>query len=313
MNSSKSRFVLSKRLFLFVLIKLSILNILIIGQFFHPQDSENDERAMTDKLIHRELSYLVNGCIFDVHNEVGPGVREECYQKAMEHRLNQAQIPTFGKPKTRKEFVYRDVVVDVFEPDLLLPDRIAIELKHHPEGLAPANFTQLLSYLKFWNLRLGLLVNFAMDKAIIERVPFEPRIAEVIEDYGHINNTIRDEHRDVLRRICESLHEINTQIGIGYPATTYRNLSIVEFRARALHCEGNVEVTPVFRERNLPHSSISPLVVDGRVCVQIEAIQDEISARAIRTMQTHLRLTGCDIGIVACFGKTRFLLRGVRA
>ncbi len=268
---------------------------------------------MTDKLIHRELSYLVNGCIFDVHNEVGPGLREECSQKAMEHRLNQAQIPTFGKPKTRKEFVYRDVVVDVFEPDLLIPDRIAIELKHHPQGLALANFTQVLSYLKFWNLRLGLLVNFAMDKAIIERVPFESRIADVFEDYDYIPDNIGIEHRETLRRIRESLHEINSQIGIGYPATTYRNLSIVEFRSRGLNCQTDVEVTPVFRERRLPYSSISPLVVDGRVCVQIEAIQDDISARAIRTMQTHLRLTGCDIGIVACFGKNKFLLRGVRA
>ena len=71
---------------------------------------------MNEKIIHKELSYRVNGCIFDVHNEVGPGVREECYQKAMEHRLLQAGIPFVPKPKTRTEFEYRGVVVDVFEP-----------------------------------------------------------------------------------------------------------------------------------------------------------------------------------------------------
>jgi GxxExxY protein len=267
---------------------------------------------MNEKIIQKELSYLINGCIFDVHNEIGPGVREECYQKAMEYRLAQSDIPFLAKPKTRTEFVYRGKAVDVFEPDLLVPDRMIVELKHQPEGLARENFTQVLTYLKFWNLSLGLLVNFAMDKAIIERVPCEPKEAEIEENYDYIRDQICDEHRPILRAVREALLEINQQIGIGYAATTYDNLAIVEFRARGLKCKSDTEVTPVFRERRLPTSRISPLIVGGRICVQIEAIYDEVTARAIRTMQTHLRMTGCDLGLVVCFGKTKFLVRGVR-
>ncbi len=33
------------------------------------------------EIIHKEISFAVNGCIFDVHNNVGPGDREESYQK----------------------------------------------------------------------------------------------------------------------------------------------------------------------------------------------------------------------------------------
>ncbi|MBC8872881.1 MAG: GxxExxY protein [Planctomycetes bacterium] len=267
---------------------------------------------MEEKIIHKELSYLINGCIFDVRNEIGPGVREECYQKAVEYRFAQSDIPFVPKPRTRTEFHYRGTVVDVFEPDLLVPERMIVELKHQPEGLARDNFTQVLTYLKFWNLRLGLLVNFAMDKAIIERVPCEPRECETEEDYDYIRDQICDEHRPILQAVRKSLLEINQRIGIGYAATTYRNLAIVEFRAHGLKCESDIEVTPVFRERRLPTSRISPLVVEGRICVQIEAIYDEITARAIRTMQTHLRMTGGDLGLVACFGKTKFLIRGVR-
>jgi len=111
---------------------------------------------MTEKIIHKELSYHVNGCIFGVHNEVGPGLREECYQKAMEHALVHAGIPFASKPRTRSELVYKGLVVDVFEPDLLIHDRIVVELKHQPEGLVRDNFTQVLNYLKFLDLRLGL-------------------------------------------------------------------------------------------------------------------------------------------------------------
>ena len=35
------------------------------------------------EILHKELSFLVNGCIFDVHNRVGPGLREETYQKGL--------------------------------------------------------------------------------------------------------------------------------------------------------------------------------------------------------------------------------------
>jgi GxxExxY protein len=265
-----------------------------------------------DKIIHKRRSYRVNGCIFDVHNEVGPGLREECYQKALEHRLREAAIPFVPKPETRSELVYRNVVVDAFEPDLLLSGRMIVELKHQPDGFARENFTQLLSYLKFWNLRMGLLVNFALDKAIVERVPYSPRCAEVAEDYEYIHHVIREEHRSPLQTIRDALLALNEQIGIGYADTTYRNLATVELRLRGATCDANVEVTPRFRERELPPSSIRPLLVDGLICVQIDALHDEITARAIRTMQTHLRLTGCDIGIVACFGKSRFLMRGVR-
>lgn len=167
-------------------------------------------------------------------------------------------------------------------------------------------------YLKFWNLRLGLLVNVAMDRAIIERVPYEPREAEVDEDYDYIRDLIQDRHRPTLQNIRESLLEIIKRVGIGYAATTYRNLAVVEFRSRGLHCESEVAVTPMFRERRLPPSPIAPLMVERSVCVQIEAIYNDISARAVRTMQTHLRLTGCDLGIIACFGKTKFMIRGVR-
>lgn len=52
-------------------------------------------------IVERELSYIVNGCIFDVHNDVGPGVREECYQKSMEIRLAEEDVSYLAKPYTR--------------------------------------------------------------------------------------------------------------------------------------------------------------------------------------------------------------------
>ncbi len=267
---------------------------------------------MPDKIIHKELSYRIVGCLFDVHNEVGPGVREECYQKAIELRLMHDGIPFVATPATRRELIYRGEVADVFEPDLLVAEHIVLELKHLPEGFAQANFTQLLSYLKCWNWQLGLLVNMAMDRCIVERLPFAPIEAIPEEDYSFIQELLRLEDRPLLREIREALLEIHRSIGLGYADTTYRNLVSIELRHRGCLCIGQPDVLPTFRERQLPSSRITPFVVDDRVCVQVEAIYDEVSARAVRTMQTHLKLTGCRIGLIVVFGKNRFLIRGVR-
>ena len=267
---------------------------------------------MPDKIIHKELSFKVTGCLFDVHNEVGPGVREECYQKAIELRLAIAGIPFVAKPATRRELIYRDQVADVFEPDLLVAEQMILELKHLPDGFAQANFTQLLSYLKFWNWQLGLLVNMAMDHCHVKRLPFTPAIVNPEEDYSFIESVICSEDRPLLRTIRESLLEIHRSIGLGYADTTYRSLLGIELGHRGCNYHWQPEVLPTFRERQLPFSRISPFVVDHRVCVQVEAIYDEVSARAVRTMQTHLQLTGCRIGFIVVFGKSRFLIRGVR-
>ena len=53
-------------------------------------------------------------------------------------------------------------------------------------------------------------------------------------------------------------------------------------------------------------------MVGNDILVEVEALQDEITARAIRTMQGHLKLTGARIGVVVNFGKRSFEIRGVR-
>lgn len=270
-----------------------------------------DNRLNAERIIHKELSYLVNGCVFDVHNEVGPGLREESYQKAMEVRLAEKGIPFVAKPATRGELIYRGQQVDLFEPDLIIANLLIPELKHHPEGFAPENFAQLLCYLKFWQIRLGMLVNFAMDRAIIERVPYDPRDAPVDEDYEHIPAYIQSKHKTLLRAIRDGVLELHRVFGVGYPTTTCRKLAVVEWRANGLDCLDCVNVEPLFHERKLPRSNITPVVVEKHICVQVDAIYDAISARAVRTMQTHLRLTDCDIGLIVSFGKTKLMLRGV--
>jgi GxxExxY protein len=264
-----------------------------------------------DAIIEKELSYRINGCIFDVHNEVGPGLREECYQSAMKVRLNQAGLPYLAKPQTRHELIYLGQVADVFESDFVVSDRIVLELKTHPEGMPTSAFRQTINYLKFWKFELGLLINFAEADAEIRRVVFHESPSGPLENYDHIRGQMSDAVREKLVVVREALLAVHRQFGLGYSDSTYRNLLTIGFQHRGLTCDVAVTAQPVFREHRLLTSPITPLAIDGQILVQVEAIQDGVTKRALRTMQTHLECMNADVGVIASFGQSRFEIRGV--
>jgi GxxExxY protein len=72
------------------------------------------------EIVDKELSYVVYRCIFDVHNEVGPGLREESYQKAMEVRLAHEGLEFIAKPHTRRDLIFHGEPAVTFEPDLII-------------------------------------------------------------------------------------------------------------------------------------------------------------------------------------------------
>lgn len=71
-------------------------------------------------------------------------------------------------------------------------------------------------------------------------------------------------------------------------------------------------MTATLDGRELPASPITPLLIGSGILVEVEALRELVTARALRTMQTHLKLTGARIGIIVNFGKDRFEIRGVR-
>ena len=264
------------------------------------------------EIIEKELSYVVTGCLFDVHNEIGPGVREECYQKPVELRLAKAGVPFISKPRTRRELTFCGQSADVFEPDFIVADRLALELKALPDGLPFACVRQTYNYLKFWKCELGLLVNFADVNADIQRIVFHETAAVPVEDFEAVRGRMSPEVRAAMLVVREAALTVHQEFGLGYSANTYRRLMEIALRHRGCECQANLVAEPSFDERRLPSSPISPLQINKSVLVQIEAIQDGVTARAVRTMQTHLGLMAASAGMIASFGQHQFELRGVR-
>ena len=114
----------------------------------------------------QELTERVIGCAMKVHSALGPGFLESVYQKALAHELSKAGL----KVECERDIAvhYDGVVVGDFSADMLVEDRIILELKAN-QALAPANEVQLVNYLTATRIEIGLLLNFGAARLEFKR------------------------------------------------------------------------------------------------------------------------------------------------
>ena len=114
------------------------------------------------------LTQKIIGCCFKVHQELGPGFNEKIYHNALNLALEQQNL----KYNTEKEFEvsFFDKPVGNFRADLIIEDKVIVEIKSL-SGNIPIIFEhQVLSYLKASGLRIGLLINFGNKSCQIKRL-----------------------------------------------------------------------------------------------------------------------------------------------
>ena len=120
--------------------------------------------AITDNL--DELTYKINGAIFEVNRVLGAGFLEKVYENALvlEFRRQgmkaESQVPILVS--------YKGDVVGEYTADILVEDRVILELKA-VDKIQKVYEAQLLNYLKATGVKVGLLVNFKHPKAEIKR------------------------------------------------------------------------------------------------------------------------------------------------
>lgn len=119
--------------------------------------SEHDgTEAVSPKV--NQIGRAVMDAAFSVHRELGPGLLESVYEHCLAQDLLRA-----GFQVDRQVVVpvtYRDERIDAgFRLDLLVERRVVVEIKSI-DALASIHTAQLLTYLRFSQVRLGYLINF---------------------------------------------------------------------------------------------------------------------------------------------------------
>lgn len=105
-----------------------------------------------------ELSHEVIGSAMAVHRALGAGLRERLYEVAIVQEMRSRGL----RVDQQVPFVamYRGVELPSQVIDLIIEDQIILELKSVRE-VVDEHFAQLLGYLRFTGMPLGLILNFA--------------------------------------------------------------------------------------------------------------------------------------------------------
>jgi len=104
------------------------------------------------------IANKVIGAAIEVHRTLGPGLLESAYHDCLKHELNCIGLEFESESPVLLN--YKGLIVgDVYRLDLLVENKVIIELKTVSK-LLDIHKTQLLTYLRLTNKRLGLLINF---------------------------------------------------------------------------------------------------------------------------------------------------------
>ncbi len=109
-------------------------------------------------MTENELSKIVFESGLKVHRNLGYGLLESAYEECLFYELTKVGLKV--EKQKALPLVYEEVKLDAgYRIDLFVENKLVIEIKS-VESLNDLHLSQILTYLKLSNCKLGLLINF---------------------------------------------------------------------------------------------------------------------------------------------------------
>ena len=113
-----------------------------------------------------DITYAINGAVFEVNKILGCGFLEKVYENALMVELKKRGLQ--AESQMPLKVIYKGETVGEYFADIVVENKVLIELKV-VDQLAKVHEAQLLNYLYATGMKVGLLVNFRGPKAEIKR------------------------------------------------------------------------------------------------------------------------------------------------
>ncbi|MGQ0827125.1 MAG: GxxExxY protein [Bacteroidota bacterium] len=119
------------------------------GEFTEAHRAILEVNQITEKII---------GCAIEVHKCLGPGLLESAYEECLSFELINAGLTI--KRQSPVPIIFKEIKLDCgYRIDILVENTVVIELKT-VDAFNPVHEAQILTYMKFTEKRIGLLINF---------------------------------------------------------------------------------------------------------------------------------------------------------
>jgi len=127
-----------------------------------PQMNTDERRHEMNQITERVI-----GAAFEVGKVLGSGFLEKVYENALMHELTRRGLRS--KQQVPIEVYYDDIVAGEYVGDILVENRVLIELKV-VRSLDEVHLAQCMNYLHATGLHLCLLLNFGNQRVEVKRV-----------------------------------------------------------------------------------------------------------------------------------------------
>ena len=196
-------------------------------------------------------------------------------------------------------------------PDFVVWDDITIELKAVPRSLRQAEFVQLFDYLKCRGDPLGLLVNMGLDRVHVQRIVYEEKPKQLIEDWDYWADAVEGRARKVGALIRDTLRDIFQTHTTGYGSEVLTKLILFGLARRGLATVESPTAKVVYKDVTLRESHVQCLLVEDSVVLTFAAQFDNNDFN-INRGRSYLKALGKQWGVAANFGKSQAQITGIR-
>jgi len=124
--------------------------------------------------LYEAESFKIRGACFKVFNALGGGIKENIIERALIKELINLKMNI--KNQERIDIFYDNEKIGTYIPDLIINDKILIELKTKP-FISKEDEKQFWGYLKGSKYKLGFLINFGPNKLTIKRFVYTKKSA----------------------------------------------------------------------------------------------------------------------------------------
>jgi len=115
------------------------------------------------ELIYKQESYIIQGIAFDIYKQFRNRHKEKVYHNSFYYGLKDKGLDV--EKEKRIDIFYNGRKVGTYTPDLVIGDKILIELKVKPR-LTQDDIKQFWYYLKGSGYKLGYLINFGAPNGV---------------------------------------------------------------------------------------------------------------------------------------------------
>jgi GxxExxY protein len=250
------------------------------------------------QLIHKELTYVVRGVLFDIYNHLGPRLPEEFYQKAITFALREQGI--ICEPEKQFEVIYRNQSAGKYYVDHWLENgKLILEIKVAP-NIRPIHQAQTISYLKLTNADLAIIANFGTQSLQDKRLPnfIRNKIVKFEWQPPPVNQNIL--YSELTDHILESLHQVHFTLGPGFIHRVYRQAVMIDLQYQGIGYEYIKKIQCYYKNYYIDEQKVQMIKIENKVLLGVFAVEmiDEVM---LEVMKARMKRLKTKVGFLANF------------